>query len=78
MIGVKKKKSRAVSKESAAEWAGRPRQIFVGKGLIDGGSVDVDFSDCAFYPTYTLPLVKFSFVERACTSLSGIGSSNLV
>ena len=25
----------------------------VGKGASDGGSVGVDFSDCAFYPTYT-------------------------
>jgi hypothetical protein len=29
------------SKESAAEWAG--------KGLSDGGSVDVDFGDAALY-----------------------------
>ena len=26
---------------------------WVGKGASDGGSVGVDFSDCAFYPTYT-------------------------
>jgi hypothetical protein len=25
--------------------------VLVGKWLIGGGSVDVDFSDCAFYPT---------------------------
>jgi hypothetical protein len=27
--------------------------VLAGKGLIDGGLVEVDFSDCAFYPTYT-------------------------
>jgi hypothetical protein len=27
--------------------------ILAGRVLIDGGSVDVDFSDCTFYPTYT-------------------------
>jgi hypothetical protein len=32
-----------------AEWAG-----LVGKGLIDGGSVDVDFRDDTYYSDYTL------------------------
>jgi hypothetical protein len=35
----------------------------VGKGLIDGGSVDVDFSDCAFYPTSHLSDFKANSVK---------------
>jgi hypothetical protein len=51
-IGLKSRKSRG-NKESATEWARRPRQIFVGKGLIDDGSVDVDFGHDALHGYYT-------------------------
>jgi hypothetical protein len=36
------------NKDSVAEWGG-----FAGKGDSDGGSVDVDFGDCAFNASYT-------------------------
>jgi hypothetical protein len=52
-IGLKSRKSRGERKESALEWTEHPRQIFVGKGLIDGGSVDADFGHDAFYGYYT-------------------------
>jgi hypothetical protein len=41
-------------KPGVAKWKNGGMGCFLaGKGLIDGGSVDVDFSDCAFYPSYT-------------------------
>ncbi len=54
---VRSLKRRAGSKESAAEWAGRPRLVLVGKGLIDSGSVDVDCRDDALNSPYTRKVV---------------------
>ena len=40
----------------------------MGKGASDGGSVDVDFSDCAFYASYTLAVqLHGNFVAQALT-----------
>ena len=50
--------------------------FLAGRGLIDGGSVDVDFSDCGFYPTYTrtgmiwTPVNADSFCTRSPPKLA--------
>jgi hypothetical protein len=36
----------------------------VGRGVGDGGSVDVDFSDCAFYPTYSRDRAETTPIDK--------------
>src|SRR5210317_1501182 len=47
-IGLKEVENRCVGGDLAAKWAG-----IDGKGASDGGSVVIDFRDCALYPSYT-------------------------
>ena len=53
-IGLKSRKDGSREAEERRNGLGAPGCLLAGRGLIDCGSVDVDFEDDALYSDYTL------------------------